>query len=177
MTGADNQQERLGCYIAGYVDGEGSFHVAIQKNWYVLMGYQLVPEFRVSQNMERSSVLGLIKKVLKCGYIKENHPGNSNDQTQVLVVRNREDLLKKVIPFIETYPIISAKADEFQRFAQIVRAMSKGMHLQRDGFIELLDIAFSMNGNGRYRRLSKREIVSNLESSETIRRTRSMAGT
>src|SRR5215216_3207268 len=28
----DNQQERLDDYLAGYVDGEGSFHVAIQRN-------------------------------------------------------------------------------------------------------------------------------------------------
>jgi hypothetical protein len=30
--GADNQQERLDAYISGYVDGEGSFHVAVQRN-------------------------------------------------------------------------------------------------------------------------------------------------
>ena len=76
MTGADNQQERPGYYIAGYVDGEGSFHVAIQKNRYTQVGYQLVPEFRVSQNLERNSVLELIREILKCGYIKQNHPGN-----------------------------------------------------------------------------------------------------
>lgn len=173
MSGADNQQERLGCYIAGYVDGEGSFHVSIQKSQYVLVGYQLIPEFRVSQNAERNSVLEIIKETLGCGYIKQNHPGNTRDKANVLVVRNREDLLTKVIPFFETYQIISAKADEFRKFASIVRAMTEGKHLQREGLIELLGIAFSMNGNGKYRRLSYREIVSNLESSETIRRTRS----
>ena len=149
MTGADNQQERPGYYIAGYVDGEGSFHVAIQKNHYTTVGYQLVPEFRVSQNAERNTVLELIRQVFQCGYIKQNHPGNDYDQTEVLVVRNRKDLLTKVIPFFETYPIISAKADEFRKFAVIVRAMSEGKHLQRDGFIDLLELAFSMNGNGR----------------------------
>ena len=39
---ADNQQERpdvwLGYYIAGFVDGEGSFHVAIQKSRNVKIG-------------------------------------------------------------------------------------------------------------------------------------------
>ena len=32
MTAPDNQQERLDDYLAGYVDGEGSFHVAVQRN-------------------------------------------------------------------------------------------------------------------------------------------------
>lgn len=173
MKGADNQQERLGCYIAGYVDGEGSFHVSIQKSPYVLVGYQLIPEFRVSQNVERNSVLEIIKETLECGYIKQNHPGNKRDKASVLVVRNRKDLLTKVIPFFETYRIISVKADEFRKFSTVVKAMSKGKHLRRDSFIELLGVAFSMNGNGRYRKLSYSEIISDLESSETIRRTRS----
>ncbi len=173
VTGADNQQERLGCYIAGYVDGGGSFHVSIQKSSYVLVGYQLIPEFRVSQNAERNSVLEIIRETLGCGYIKQNHPGNNRDKTSVLVVRNRMDLSEKVIPFFETYEILSAKRDEFVKFAIIVKAMTQGVHLQRAGLIELLGVAFSMNGNGKYRRLSYSEIISDLESSETIRRTRS----
>ena len=54
-TGAVNQQERLDAYIAGFVDGEGSFHVALQRNPCTTVGYQLVPEFRVSQDACRKS--------------------------------------------------------------------------------------------------------------------------
>jgi hypothetical protein len=53
--GADNQQGRpdesgLAHYIAGFVDGEGSFHVAVQRNASVKTKWQLVPEFHVSQH-------------------------------------------------------------------------------------------------------------------------------
>ena len=61
VTGADNQQERLDCYIAGFVDGEGSFSVSVQRNTSCRVGYQLVPEFHVSQNADRAQVLELIK--------------------------------------------------------------------------------------------------------------------
>ena len=57
LTSADNQQERLDDYLCGYVDGEGSFHVAIQRNPSTRFKWQLVPEFHVSQNPERASVL------------------------------------------------------------------------------------------------------------------------
>jgi hypothetical protein len=50
VTGADNQQERLDSYIAGYVDGEGSFSISVQRNESCRIGFQLVPEFHVSQN-------------------------------------------------------------------------------------------------------------------------------
>ena len=36
---ADNQQERLDSYIAGFVDGEGCFHLAVQKIEHVKFCY------------------------------------------------------------------------------------------------------------------------------------------
>ena len=96
MSGADNQQERLDSYISGYVDGEGSFSVSVQRNRTCRVGYQLVPEFHVSQNGDRAQVLELIRGRLGCGYIK---PNSRRDRVLVLVVRNREALLDYVIPF------------------------------------------------------------------------------
>src|SRR2546427_12513000 len=63
-SGAVNQQERLDAYIAGYVDGEGSFHVAVQRNPWTRAGLQLVPEFHVSQSPERRQVLDRIERRL-----------------------------------------------------------------------------------------------------------------
>ena len=85
-SSADNQQERLDAYIAGFVDGEGSFHVAICRNDGTRAGWQLVPEFRVSQNVERREVLDLIARRLGCGQIRENHRASA-DTSLVFVVR------------------------------------------------------------------------------------------
>jgi hypothetical protein len=154
QTGADNQQERLDAYIAGYVDGEGSFHVAVQRNPCTRSGLQLVPEFHVSQNAERRQVLDLIKVRFGCGRIQENHR-RSADTCLVFVVRNRCDLLERVIPFFETQPLLSLKQHDFQVFAQIVRAMGTGSHLNPEGFRSLCTLALSMNGGGRYRRANR----------------------
>ena len=151
VSGAVNQQERLDAYIAGYVDGEGSFHVAFQKNPSTRFRYQLVPEFHVSQNAERRQVLDLMKQRLACGRIQENHRG-SKDTTMVFVVRNRADLLTRIIPFFERQPLLSSKQQDFLIFASIVRAMESGRHLSPEGFRSLLTQALVMNGGGRYRR-------------------------
>ena len=155
-VGADNQQERLDAYIAGFVDGEGSFHVAICRNEGTRAGWQLVPEFHVSQNAERREVLDLIAERLGCGRIRENHR-TSSDTTLVFVVRKREDLLTRVIPFFETQPLLSSKQREFLTFARVVRAMDRGAHLTADGFRMLVVDALSMNGGGRYRRVYGRD--------------------
>ena len=162
--GAANQQERLDAYIAGFVDGEGSFHVAIQRNPSTRVGWQLVPEFRVSQDVSRMQVLDLIRERMGCGSLRENHRG-SKDRTFVFVIRRRQDLLEKVIPFFERNPLLSCKHEEFLTFAGIVRAMAEGQHLELEGFRRMADVAVRMNGGGRYRRLHR---SSNPESSETI---------
>jgi hypothetical protein len=153
-TGAVNQQERLESYIAGFVDGEGCFHVAIQRNPGTRSGWQLVPEFRISQDVSRAKVLDLARELLGCGSLRENHR-NSHDHTFVLVVCRRQDLVERVIPFFERNPLLSCKQDEFVTFAFIVRAMAEGTHLASEGFERLAARALQMNGGGRYRRLHR----------------------
>jgi LAGLIDADG endonuclease len=156
VTGADNQQERLDGYITGYVDGEGSFSVSVQRNTSCRIGFQLVPEFHVSQNGDRAQVLEIIRRRLGCGYIK---PNSKRDRALVLVVRNRKDLLERVIPFFERCPLLSTKQAEFERFAYIVRSMALGNHRTQAGFEALLHEALSMNGSGQYRRVRWKELV------------------
>ena len=70
---AGNQQgrpnEQIGHYIAGFVDGEGSFHVAVQRNPTTRLKWQVAPEFHVSQNGGNRHVLMLIREILGCGYV------------------------------------------------------------------------------------------------------------
>jgi hypothetical protein len=167
LTGADNQQERLDAYLVGFVDGEGSFHVAVQRNPSTRAGWQLVPEFHVSQCPERREVLDLLERRLGCGYIRENHKG-SGDRTLVYVVRRRDDLLNRVIPLFDRQPLLSSKQRDFLTFRSIVHAMARGEHLTASGFETLKARALTMNGGGRYRRVHRQV---HPESSEAICRT------
>ena len=179
--GAGNQQGRpddsgLAYYVAGFVDGEGSFHVAIQRNPDVKMLWQLVPEFQVSQYESSKEVLYLLRNVLGCGHIKPNHKGSSRDVTWVFVVRSRHDLVTKVIPFFREYRLRTEKRHDFETFSEIVGAMCLGKHRSRDGLSQLLRLAFSMNKSGKYRRVSLEKILNDLEPSETVRQTSPDAG-
>jgi hypothetical protein len=156
VSGADNQQERLDSYIAGYVDGEGSFSVSVQRNPSCRIGFQLVPEFHVSQNGVRAQVLELMRERFGCGYIK---PNSRRDRALVFVVRKRGDLLDRVIPFFERNPLLSSKQTDFEKFAWIVRAQEHGHHRSEAGFRRLLDAALSMNGAGRFRKVRWDELV------------------
>lgn len=173
--GAGNQQGRLGQdlahYICGFVDGEGSFHVAVQKNPTTTYKWQLIPEFHVSQHQRNVSVLNLIQSSFGCGYVKPNHHNSERDVTWVFVVRSRTDLINKIIPFFEKFPLRTSKQEEFKKFSSIVMGLENGKHKEKSGLIELLKLAFSMNREGRYRKISLEKIIQDLEPSETVRQT------
>lgn len=86
-------------YVVGFVDGEGSFHVAIYKDPRMKMGIKLIPEFHVSQRVSSRSILERLMDHFLCGYVKANHAKNDRDTTYVYVVRDRIALLTKIIPF------------------------------------------------------------------------------
>lgn len=171
---ADNQQERSKnlnpWYITGFVEGEGTFHVAIYQDSRMKSGLKFIPEFHINQSYLRQETLEEIKKYFVCGYIKHNHKKNIKDDTLVYVVRNRSDLQEKIIPFFEKYPLLSTKQKTFLLFRQIVLLISKGQHSTKSGAHKILHLAYKMNEGGKYRKVKKGFLIDFLKSSETIRR-------
>ena len=156
-------------YIAGFVDGEGSFHIAFQRRHDLKFGWQAVPEFHISQNYGSRDVLKEIRKVLGCGYIKANAAEGKRDKTLVYVVRDRNDLIGKVIPFFKKFPLRTEKRKDFKAFSRVVFLMHRREHLQLRVFRKIVRTAFSMNAGGRYRKRNIETILKDLKSSETVR--------
>ena len=167
MLSGDNQQERLGRmdgnYIAGFVDGEGSFHIAFQERNDLKFGWQAVPEFHISQNFPSRKVLEAIRETLQCGYIKANDAPSKSDKTLVYVVRDRKDLLQKVIPLFERYPLQTEKQKDFEIFRTIVQMLEAGEHLKFEGFQKVVELAYLMNAKGRYRKRKAEDILAKLK--------------
>ena len=157
MISAENQQESLDAkWIAGFVDGEGCFHVAINKQPKMSLGWQVLPEFRIVQHERDIEVLYKIQKVLGVGRVTRNH----GDRFEVRV-RGIQSL-KKLIDFFNEYPLQTTKKDNFKKFSQIINLMEHGEHLTHKGLNKIALLASSMNNHVKSKYL---------ESSETIRRT------
>ena len=172
LTGdPDNQQGRLESYLSGFADGEGTFSIGLSRRPDLRNGFQLVHEFRVSQNLERASILEHFVKVLGCGSIRPNHRGHASDRSMVYVVRRRSDLIETVIPFFRRNPLLSEKRRSFSIFATVVEAMAAQRHHTREGFIELVKLAYPMNGEGAYRKWPLSTVIRRPEPSETVRQT------
>jgi hypothetical protein len=132
-------------YITGYVDGEGCFSVSFSPRKGVRTGWEVRPSFSVSQNADRSEVILLIKDCFGCGSIRPDR----SDRTIKYEVRCIDDLIERVIPHFERYPLISGKREDFERFAQVCRLVRQGAHLTRNGLSEVVRLALEMNTSGK----------------------------
>jgi len=163
---ADNQQERLsqlGNYIAGFVDGEGSFNVSLRKKSDYKIGWQVVLSFNVSQ--KDPTVLYIIKDLFKCGIIKQRKCDNlfSYDVTKP------SDIITNILPFFDEFSFLSeSKKENYLLFKEIV-GISSLRPLCHSNFLKILDLRERINeGKGRKRKYTKENIIAK-ESSETIR--------
>ena len=142
--GRENQQERLKTigWIVGFVDGEGCFSVSVFKNKTTKNGWQIFPEFVVTQSERSISTLQEIKNFFGCGNIFVNHRyDNHNENLYRYCVRNIHDLKDKIIPFFESNNLRSAKIKDFKIFKKVVLLMINKEHLQKKGFDKILSIA------------------------------------
>ena len=142
-----DSREFLSVYISGYVDGEGCFTVSIAPRATLLLGWEVRPGFSVSQNGDRAEVLHAIQSYFGCGSIRPDR----SDKTLKWETRRLEDILDRVVPHFERFPLLSGKRYDFERFASICRLMAGGAHLRRDGLGEIVELASGMNPSGRRR--------------------------
>lgn len=146
----DLSEEELGFFIAGFVEGEGSFNVSLRRKADYKVSWQVVMSFNVSQ--KDPTVLKLIQKRLNCGIIKvRKHDGLFSFDTT-----NPSDIIHKVIPFFEKYPVLSvSKRKNFSIFCKIARLMENGEHRNPVGLKKILELRETLNeGKGRKRKYS-----------------------
>lgn len=164
-SGSSNQQERLGLigWIVGFVDGEGCFTVALHRNPTTSTGWQVMPEFVLSQGEKSKNVLEDVKDFFKCGRISINHRhDNHREDLYRYCVKSQKELLKIIVPFFEKHPLKTAKKDDFEKFSKVLSLMEKRKHLTPEGSNLIIDVIESMNTRKKRNRLIP-------ESSETIR--------
>ncbi len=156
-----------GNYLAGFADGEGCFYIGVHPTATAALGIQVVPEFHVSQNRERISVLQLFQDTLGCGLIKRNASASAQDQTWVYVVKRHNELNNAVLPLFTKFPLRSDKQNQFVKFKEVVEKMHRKDHLTVEGVKDILHIAFTMNGS-KFRKRTLAQLLNCLEPSETI---------
>jgi hypothetical protein len=156
---------KMGYYLAGFADGEGSFNVSFRQREDYSLPWKISLCFNISQRDK--VIVALFKRYLKCGTLRQRRDG-----TWYYEVNNLNAISENVIPFFKKFGFLSAKKKrDFSKFKKIAYLLKERKHLTKEGIREILEIRREMNDGGK-RKYSEKEILekfSNRESSETIR--------
>jgi hypothetical protein len=109
-------------WIVGFVDGEGCFSVSRFQSPTAKSGWQVFPEFVVTQGAKSRRALVEIRQFFQCGHIYINRrKDNHKENLYRYCVRSVDDLTEKIIPFFQEYQLKTAKQNDFQKFAKKVQ--------------------------------------------------------
>src|SRR3989338_1383671 len=145
-------------WVSGFVDGEGTFYVGINRNATMTVGYQGLPEFVIVQHQRDVQLLFQLKRFFRNGVVRKNH-----DDRSELRIRKLDALHDIVVPFFEANPLQTQKKHDFIKFARIIRWMKQGKHLNKDGLLEIIEVACQMNRGDKQKTLLLRQQLLNAE--------------
>ena len=164
--GTVNQQERqeIKSWIVGFTDGEGCFSISFIRNATNKSGWQIFPEFVITQGSKSLKALKIFQQYFKCGKIFINKRyDNHHEHLYRFCIRSINDLSDKIVPFFSEYKLKTAKQNDFRIFKKIIKLMQSKKHYTKSGMNKIAKLVEKMN------RKKKSKF---LESSETIRQTR-----
>jgi hypothetical protein len=171
VSGADNQQERLSSreelrwWLAGFVEGEGSVCVSLKRHPTAAFGYLVQPEFFLYQHRKRRRLLEMAAEEFGSGTI---FPKPGNPDVLVLKITNRAVLAAVIVPFLRRYMRFSARVADYEIFARAVELVCQRRQRTIEGIVELVKLAYTINGNGKYRRTPQDVVLDRILRGHTL---------
>lgn len=130
-------------WLAGFASGDSSFYISIEnaksssKNNRVRLG------FGTNLHIRDKQLLVAIANYLTILPVQIYE--GKNQQSAVLQIRNYSQIVSKVIPFFNEYPIIGVKRLDFADFKKVAEMMKNKEHLTESGLKKILSIVEGMN--------------------------------
>lgn len=107
------------------------------------LGYQVGLRFQITQHIKDKLLMENIVTYLKCGYLSVR--GDIID----FKVTNFKDILEKILPIFDKYPLLGVKQKYFQAFKLAGEIIRNKEHLTEERLSKIRDIKSTMN-KGRY---------------------------
>jgi LAGLIDADG endonuclease len=128
-------------FVTGLTEGEGCFCVSFSRRARLRLGLEVRPSFSLSLNERDRSLLADLQMFFGCGSLRESR----GDRTVKYESRSTRELLERVVPHFEAFPLRGSKARSFDGFSSVCRMIEQGDHLERSGLETIVRIAYEMN--------------------------------
>lgn len=122
-------------WIRGFIEAEGSFQVITQNNRNVSLRFSLTQHIKDEQ---------LLKDIVTYLNYGRYYKSPTRDEGQYLVTVF-SDINDKLIPFLNEYPLLGVKKEDYLDFVQIAELIKSKAHLTDEGLERINLIKSSMN--------------------------------
>lgn len=128
-------------FITGFTDAEGCFLIIVRKSQKNKLGWQLEANFTINLHSRDIELLKLIQTYFDgVGRI-----GKERNDCCDYVVGSLDQIVTKVIPHFDKYPLKTQKYSDFLLFKEAVMIMQSGEHLTKEGLQNIINIRASLN--------------------------------
>jgi hypothetical protein len=137
-------------YVAGFIDGEGSFSISIGRHKTTRSGFDVRPEFEIELRKDDQEILERILVTIGCGKIfdcsYERYGWFPHAKYKITSSKNLRDYL---FPFLDKHPLQAKKAEMYKRFKTIVLMVLNKEHLKPKGLKKIEKIRQEMRLLGK----------------------------
>jgi hypothetical protein len=127
-------------FISGFTDAEGCFLIIVRKAPKNKMAWGIEVNFRINLHKKDINLLKLIQSYFGVGRIGKDRNGCSD-----YVIGYLDDILAKIIPHFDKYPLKTKKKADYILFREVVMIMKGREHLTRDGLQRIINIRATIN--------------------------------
>lgn len=129
-------------WIAGFTQADGTFGLSPVKRANTKLGYNALPQFRITQHERDVVVLNRIILTMGCGILIKPSAGRDR---YTINVGSAKDLISIVIPLFEQHPFYGAKSLDFKDFCAGMDIIKNKGHLTKEGIDRIIELARGMN--------------------------------
>lgn len=141
-------------WVSGFLQGEGCFSVSFSIQLSRHPKVEVRPSFAVIQPIKSKEILLEIQAFFDCGFIRRSR----KDGCYRYEVRSINDLVDKIIPHVDNFPLLFEKEKNYKIFKTICLKIHSNQHKNLKSLEEIIEIAYSMNLPGS-RKHSKERLL------------------
>jgi len=133
-----------GDYIAGLIDGEGSFVIRMSKDKKARYKVRTQLCLTIHMSSIATQLLKDVHKTIKCGKLYYGNDFGALGIDVSLTIFGIKEINEKLIPFLDKHPPI-LKKDDYKIFKRAAKMLYNKEHQTREGIKELLRLRNRIN--------------------------------
>jgi len=128
-------------FISGFTDAEGCFLIIVRKSKKNKIAWQLEANFTINLHIRDINLL----KLIQIYFDGVGRIGKERNSCCDYTVGSLDQIVTKVIPHFDKYPLKTKKYSDYLLFKEAVMIMKRGEHITIEGLQKIINIRASLN--------------------------------